>query len=239
MAKKDRAPEPCKLCGHTCTLRNSHIVSEFFYKPTYEQEDGKNRKAFLLTNGLETRREIQKGLRDYLLCPCCEGQRNRHETPVSRIWRFPSGPIDKAVVPMNLRGRYVDVKLLSLSTIWLAAVSTCDLFSGMTLDEDDENRIRHRLKNDQPGTSADFPVVGRLLVEPKTRYVLDYVMASPVHAKLHGCDGWLCIFGGVAWFTTPHSSRLALQPGALPEVGAWPLPVAEFSSLERLPDAFR
>ena len=239
MAKKRRAPEPCKLCGHKRILQESHIVSEFFHKPTYEQEDGKSRKAFLLTNGLKTRKVIQKGLRDYLLCGQCEGQRNRHETPVSRVWQFPSGPVNKAVVPMDLRGKYVHVKLLLLSTIWLAAVSNKHWFSGMALDKHDENRIRDRLKEDQPGTSEDFPIVGRLLVEPKTRNVHDYVVASPVHEKIYGCDGWLCVFGGVAWFTTPHSSKLALQPGALPEVGAWPLPVWEYRSLKRLPEAFQ
>ncbi|MEI8342021.1 MAG: hypothetical protein WCH43_10875 [Verrucomicrobiota bacterium] len=62
--EKDSVVEPCRLCGLVKELQFSHIVPEWFYTRLY---DDKGRIHVLSTDESSRHKQIQKGLREYLL----------------------------------------------------------------------------------------------------------------------------------------------------------------------------
>src|SRR3989304_4401196 len=58
----------CKLCQKKKSLRKSHIIPEFFYRPGYDEKG----RLFVVRQGISEDRYIQKGIREYLLCSECE-----------------------------------------------------------------------------------------------------------------------------------------------------------------------
>ena len=207
------------------------MIPEFFYKPLYDE---KHRALFSDTE-FSSRRFLQKGIREHLLCQRCESFIGKIERRVSRQWKLPEES-GAAVHPFRIDS-YADVKLLLLAILWRASVSSSDAFSQVSLERY-EMDVRDRIRRGDPGPSTFFPIIGRLLVSPDDCKLCDWLIMSPTTAKLGGFSGWTFIFGGLAWFTTPSAPPLALRPGALSEIGSWPLPVVELSSMEALDRSF-
>jgi hypothetical protein len=76
----------CRLCGNDAELCDSHIVPEFLYKPLY---DGKHRTLHA-RGDLTSKRLVQKGLRERLLCVECERRIGEIERRVAGGWELPS-----------------------------------------------------------------------------------------------------------------------------------------------------
>ena len=75
LARRMEMTESCRLCRNIRQLRNSHIIPEFLYKPTY------NRKGHAMgIHGRGNRgwKSLQKGLRDPLFCEQCEQHFNAY-----------------------------------------------------------------------------------------------------------------------------------------------------------------
>ena len=89
--KKEQV-ETCRLCLEEATLCNSHILSEFFYKPMYDEKH----RALKFTREPYNRKYIQKGFREYLLCEKCEAHRLYVFMFGGCIWNYfvSSHPID-------------------------------------------------------------------------------------------------------------------------------------------------
>lgn len=74
----------CALCDQHATLRRSHIVPEFAYKPAYDES---HRLVVVNPGTSEQRGHAPKGLRSHLLCDDCEQLLNdRYEKPFRRYW---------------------------------------------------------------------------------------------------------------------------------------------------------
>ena len=123
----------CKLCLQERELRNSHIIPEFLYKPTY---DDKHRANDTNTDA-STVRFSQKGLREHLLCDVCEGHLNVFETYFANIWYDKSATPKKLMYygseTLSVKVNYADFKLFYLSVLWRASVSTLPYFSRVNL----------------------------------------------------------------------------------------------------------
>lgn len=66
----------CRLCQKDKPLQNSHVVPEFFYKPSY---DKKHRIYARISGKLAHMPPLQKGLREPLLCRDCEQKLSPYE----------------------------------------------------------------------------------------------------------------------------------------------------------------
>ena len=139
----------CKLCQKPANLKNSHIIPEFCYGPIYD----KKHRFKIVGNVPSTRRtNLQKGLREHLLCGACEQKIGDWETYVSRVYRgvdevSGSRTGDTAV----LQGlQYAPMKLFLLSLLWRAGVSTLPVFQETNLREH-EPILRKMLAEADPG----------------------------------------------------------------------------------------
>ena len=202
----------CKLCGHQAPLMKSHIIPEFLWASLYDEKH----RTIVSDEELSSKRMIQRGIREPLLCSRCEGNLGEVERRVSRVWTLPAKPALE-VYPLEI-GSYADVKLLLLAVLWRASIATIGEFAAVTLGSL-EIAVRDRLTRADPGPSSEFPIVGRLLVSPQDGTTCTWLVPSPVPACFDGFDGHLFFFPGVAWFAAPRSTALALRPGALPRLG--------------------
>jgi len=151
----------CRLCCLPKPLCDSHILPEFAYRRTYDE----NRQAIYL-DLLRLKRSVrQRGFWEKLLCIDCEGKIGRWETYFAEIW------YNRPVRPSTLTGRalvlkgidYRKTKLLLLSILWRSSVSSLVPFRDVRLGPHEE-RLRALMDAADPG--------------PETRYVI---------AALAGC----------------------------------------------------
>ncbi len=66
----------CRLCQRHKPLQNSHVVPEFFYKPSYDE---KHRIYARIGARLAGMPPLQKGFREPLLCWDCEQKLSPYE----------------------------------------------------------------------------------------------------------------------------------------------------------------
>jgi hypothetical protein len=222
----------CRLCGKEAILSDSHVVPEFLYRPLYDEKH----RTVLARGDFNSRRLIQRGLRERLLCVSCEQRIGEIERRVSGGWQLPS-VLTQATYTINICP-YVDLKLFLLTILWRASVSTRPEFEDVSLGRH-EDEIRRRIHERNPRPSTDFPVSGRLLRSPDDQSLCGWVMTSPVVLSHNGFDGWLFVFGGLAWICLPLCSSLALHVGALSEIGGWQLPVVTFDSWHSVEESFK
>ena len=147
--------QKCRLCQQVATLRRSHVIPEFLYKPYY---DGKHRfQAFRFGSNPDPAVDLeQKGYREHLLCGACETRLSRYETYAAKAYfqrqRFELG------FGFEYRGLdYHNMKLFQLSLLWRVAVSSIPFCTRVSIDSSDTERIRQMLLRDQPGESVAYP----------------------------------------------------------------------------------
>lgn len=139
----------CKLCQKAAKLRDSHVIPEFCYSPIYDEKHRFN----VVGNVRSTRqRNLQRGLREYLLCGPCEQKIGNWETYVSHIFNGivkVSG--SRSGETISLGGlQYAPLKLFLVSLLWRAGISTLPLFRETKLGEH-ELILRNMVLAEDPG----------------------------------------------------------------------------------------
>lgn len=153
-----KAPRPrlsCALCRSPAPLCNSHILSEFLYKPSY---DAKHRLHLISTDpALEPGFE-QKGLREQMLCKKCETQFSRYEKHAEQVL-FGAKKVTTAS-PEGLgvlyAVDYIRLRLFLLSLIWRMHESNLDFFSEVDLGPHAE-ALRSTLLAEEPLSPGNYP----------------------------------------------------------------------------------
>jgi len=90
----------CRLCTRQRELCNSHIIPEFMWRPLYDKKS----RAVALDGGSGTKRTLQKGLREHMLCRDCEKILQKDERWFSLYW------FQKCPLPDPAEGLYVELK---------------------------------------------------------------------------------------------------------------------------------
>jgi hypothetical protein len=139
----------CKLCHKEATLRKSHIIPEFFYKPTY---DALHRFEIITTNPDVKERYSQKGIREEMLCDNCEQLFARWEHYAKETFVDGNGltavNVKEGVVLKGID--YSKFKLFLLSILWRMGVSSLDIFKDVRLGTYHEKVLRTALLNSDP-----------------------------------------------------------------------------------------
>src|ERR1044071_6986550 len=196
---------PCILCAGPGPLRDSHILPEFVYRPSYD----KTHTAVELDTRKGRRRKRQKGFTERLLCAACEGKFSFWETYFASVWLNPKKthrPTKLSTDLVQIKDlHYAQFKLFHLSVIWRAGISKHPMFSNVRLGGQAQ-KLRTRLLDSDPGAPDDYPFFAIALRDPKTRGFQDQIIFGPEAARVNGHWVHTFIFGGVQWhyYTSGH-----------------------------------
>ena len=195
----------CKLCQKDGQpLCHSHIIPEFFYKPTY---DDQHEFIAISNHPGHKPKPFPKGFRESLLCDDCEGQLSIYETYTANLLRRPGdkfGPRDKVVRIPNFD--YHKLKLFGLSLIWRCHVAQRPLFKGVDLGPHAE-KIRQLIVTKQPGTPSEYPFA---IIKIAGATSASRVMHTPSATRLNGHNAYLFLGYGYEWIfvISSHSAEL-------------------------------
>ena len=197
----------CRLCGSKEPLRDSHILPEFLYRPTY----GPSHTAMLLDPHRGRRGKRQKGFSERLLCDRCEQKVNRWDAYFARVWLHDQDSLRPNSLPgptVRIVGLDYDLfKLFHLSIVWRAGVSSLRAFANVSLGGQ-EPKLRQRLLDEDPGARSDYPFVGVALRDPADGGFQDKFVKTPDATRFEGHHVYVFLFGGVLWhyYVSSHST---------------------------------
>jgi hypothetical protein len=196
----------CKLCREEATLRNSHIISEFYYKPIYDID--KKRFYAISSDEEKSPDHHQKGLREKLLCDECEIKLSKWE-------RYFANLLFKKAKVRQEKGRFVvvnadykKIKLHQLSIIWRSSISSLDAFKNVALGPHEE-RIRKMIRDEEPGRYDQYGCA--LFVNMEHKKIMQKLIIAPKMKKYNSHRLYNFILGGIFWsyFISSHTPEIA------------------------------
>lgn len=226
----------CRLCLQNRQLCNSHVVSEFLYKPLY---DPTTHQFFYSSDKMAKRSKLEKGVREYLLCADCEIRLNRYETYAASLLEDIDSKIEKMGDKILVMGvNYKEFKLFEMSLLWRAGISTRKQFSNVNLGKHEE-RLRQMIFVENPGEVYEYGVM--IILTPSYFEILRKVM---IFEELKRFKGHLCYpftLAGFTWimFVSNHLKSLE-NHGALflSKNGALPIIVEDSKSRRYFAETF-
>lgn len=198
-------------------LANSHIIPEFVFKPLYDE---KHRFHRISTDILEKNRYLQKGIREPLLCLDCETMLSKNEQYVSEVFN--------GIREVNLINNdgvvkaegldYIKFKLLALSVLWRAGVSSNPSFSAVSLGVH-EPKLREMIRSNNPGLVEEYPFVICPIIHEKE--LLSALILEPERVRLHGHVAYRFVFSGLVWIyiVSSHALPSAILEASINEAG--------------------
>jgi hypothetical protein len=222
----------CQLCLRERDLCNSHIISEFLYRPLY---DDIHRFAALKPN-MNRPKLIQKGFREYLLCSECEGVLGKYESYFAMLWyqsskRLPASTRRNSCYFKGLD--YTRFKLFHLSILWRASVSSLDGFFHAFLGPH-EDTIRSMLLTADPKTQSDYPIAGSVVLKPGSRKIFHGLIMPPSASTIDGVQICMSVFGGCVWQYAVGTIPTFLSRLTLKDDGRLTMPVIDAQTNETI-----
>lgn len=184
----------CPLCQQERKLVRSHIIPEFFVR-AIRNEDG---RALGFWSSRPLARFVQQAFTYRLLCAGCDNFLNtEYETPFLAFWR--------QAVPGVAWGRnylltvpdYARFKIFLLSVLWRAGVCRDGEFARVDLGGH-EPVLRHMIRNCDPLSIHDFPILGAMLLVPDSLQIT-HTLISPYATEWEGSRGYMIGFGSCLW----------------------------------------
>jgi hypothetical protein len=185
----------CALCQHERPIRRSHIVPEFLYLGLYDE---KHRFEQMSADPNESNKTLQKGLREPLLCDECEGLFAKWERYVSMVLRGGTPIVAKQNGDRLQLSEldYQSFKLLQMSILWRAGVSTLPAFAQVRLGPHAE-RLRKMLLSSDPGPPDQYGCLMFMVMHE--RVLLQGLVVPPTWARLLQHKAYRFVFGGLAF----------------------------------------
>jgi len=213
--------QTCKLCLKEKELKDSHIISEFLYKPIY---DDKHRMMFLdLSKGINNKNKVilKKGVREKLLCGECEEKLSKWETYASKIifHNVPKSPNDLNNIAVWSGIDYKTFKLFQLSLLWRASISNLPEFKQVKLGPHEE-KIRVMLHYENPGKAYEY---GCAITRSKglPEIFTELIMVPEMIRKIDGHRCVRFVINGMFWIylISSHTKQFQLKEVFLSEDG--------------------
>src|SRR3990167_159711 len=184
----------CKLCLQPKELRKSHIISEFEYKPLYDDKQ----RFYRLSSKKIKPGILQKGIREKLLCNECEKLRAESERYASLVM---NGGIKLGYEPFSGGVKITEVdynkfKLHQMFVLWVASISTLPEFSAIKLHEDIEEKLRLKLLSEDPGHPHEYLCFVCALIS-KNRDPIRQIILPPSLIENEGIQWVRFIIGGL------------------------------------------
>jgi hypothetical protein len=232
----------CRLCLEEKELRKSHVLSEFLYEQTYERSDPEQPKQGRMlkvpADTDEKPRQLQKGLRERLLCGRCEQHLNRiGEQYASRvIKRIDETEVSTGEQYTIVTGvEYRPFKLFLMTQLWRAGVASDAFWKEVRLGPHEE-RLREMLLQANPGKPHEYACEifrnrdpGDLAGDLASRAVV-----QPMVGRSTGHTYYGFIARGYAWryIVSSHSKEAWNPRSSLSERGELPIIFDATGSIE-------
>jgi hypothetical protein len=200
----------CKLCQENKDLQKvCHVIPEFFYRDSKLYHEDHNLKFIDLKLFLSTgeKRFIsykQKTgeFEKYMLCPNCDGTIIGNYETYGREFLYSNNLSKGKELKLKfnidniecINADYKKLKLLYLSILWRASISSRPLFSEINLREDKEEELRLMILHDNPKTDIEFPIFVMNTIFDKT--ITKDFLFHPIKIRLGDEDGFVFAFGG-------------------------------------------
>lgn len=184
----------CKLCNNDVeNLCNSHIISEFLYKKTY---DTSHRSHGIRSDG--SIKILQNGLKERLLCKSCEEILSCYES------YFNNNFILKGYIPDIIKDNIVNIKiddilmfkLFHLANLFRASISSLESFSNVKLGPH-EKRIRNLLLN--KNDNKNYRIIASIIYNKK-KETLKGLVTPPILKIYKKHHVYQVIYAGCVWF---------------------------------------
>ena len=191
----------CKLCRNEDTLRNSHVIPEFYYKAIYDKD---KKRFYAISSDEEKRpRHHQKGLREKLLCDSCERKLNKWETYFANLLFEKAKVREEDGRFVVLDADYKQVKLHQISIIWRSGISQLDAFKFVKLGPHQE-KMRKMILNEDPGDYYQYGC--GLFINMKYKDFTQSILKPPEMTKYNSHRIYTFILGGLLWvyFISSH-----------------------------------
>lgn len=219
----------CALCLEEAELRNSHVIPEFMYTPLYN-----DKHQFHVLSSTESTRaqKLQRGLREKLLCDCCETKIGQYERYASHVFNGTvSVKSSRTGDLVHIAGlSYKEFKLFGLSIVWRASVSKLEFFRNVSLGPHEET-IRLMLLTESPGRPESYG----MFLAPIVAGDIDVkeLIVQPTHARMDGHYCYRFVFGGLVWVfvISGHKVRGNLKQAFVNEVGEMLMLVSELKDV--------
>lgn len=221
----------CKLCQQNNKLLRSHIIPEFFYKDTYS----KSHKISVVSTGKIPKEfmNLQKGLRERLLCIDCEQLISPWEKYVREAL---FGGVELQIAADKHFIKIMDVdyhrfKLFSLSLIWRASISANLFFKHVNLGPQ-EDKIRRMLLIEDPGNENNYSVM-LSAVSLSNAAIKDLVMQPEILSE-RGIQYLRFFLGSFCWLfvLSENCSSFPLHEYFLKQDGSMLIPKGKANELE-------
>ncbi len=200
----------CQLCKKKLELIRSHIIPEGFYKNLYDEKS----RAWYASKSRDTKRKIQKGYREYLLCKNCDGNIiGKYDKYAIEVIRDKKHIKEKEYInAFKWDGLdYNLFKLFHLSVLWRAHIAN-DNTRGVTLNEEQANEIREYILSGTAPDKLDYPILGMYLIDTYNNEVCNEIISF---GNCYECIGmtdsktFVFIFGGIAWhYVSSNNAQL-------------------------------
>ena len=186
----------CKMCGTAGKLCNSHIIPELCYLAAY---DNLHRTTKFQAEP-NSKRLIQKGIREYLLCQNCETHLSKIENDFKDYWYGrPALPLQITTPEIIISGFDYNVfKLFHLSILWRASVATSDAFNTVSLGPY-EDKLRQMLLSEDPGRENQFPMYAQVLLSDQAGTVAYGLVGKPQRSKYDQAIVYYTAYAGCEW----------------------------------------
>ena len=185
----------CALCAEPRELRSSHVIPEFLYSEMYDE---KHRFRVISTLTEDRPKQMQKGLREPLLCEECESQLSAPERYASLVL---SGQIPTT---SSRTGNLIEVtgldyakfRLFGLSILWRAHVAKSQFFAAVDLGPH-AHELRRMVRDSDPGSPGKYG----FFLSPLTMEVESTkgLIVEPTKSRLGDNRCYRFVFGGIVW----------------------------------------
>lgn len=191
-----KTPRICRLCGEETILRQSHILPEFVYELTYEE----NRALSVAADGTGKVNTVQQGIWEWLLCDRCEGHFSRFESHAADVIREIHPRLRGAVVGevVTVLADYRTFKLFLLSILWRAAVSKAANFRAVDLGRFEP--IVHQMLQPEASAPGGVNFMPCFAIAPVGLQNFDRVVAPAGRGDLQSVPIVWLTFYGMHWF---------------------------------------
>jgi len=195
----------CKLCLQDKPLQNSHVVPEFFYKPSYDE---KHRIYARIGGKLAHMPPLQKGFREGLLCWDCEQKLSPYEK-YNREILYGGVQITGSKKRHRIEFTGLDyqrVRVFYLSLLWRMSIASHWFWKEVDLGQHEE-RVRKMVLQEDSGAPHDY---GVYCIAPLfDGYLLTDFILQPDFKRNHRGRFFRVVLGGFLFMFYVSAVRLA------------------------------